>query len=517
MGTSRERRSGLEVATMKMIDGMVRALLGSVVALLVLLSMVVAVRGDGGAAPAASPKAPSPEFQRDILPVLERRCASCHNKEKHDGQLSLHDRAAIERGGESGRRIVNVSFEDNELWRRIAGQDVELRMPADGPPLDAEELATFDRWARAGAPWPTEQTQAVAEPVDSGWTLWLARFIPPWLDPFLGQTDRLRADYGSALYLVMAWLAIVLLAERLKASDQKAWPLVARVRTYATPSCYGLLVAGIAAWCVWLHVAKLQAREAELTTRIATLEHEMRKFTEPPGAFVDSLEPERPKHPLRLGGPYYRGNDERSPSLYNGGFYRTATMHLALCDGEDRRLVWGDTLPSQGVAIRLDIERAPMATPRLFTPAVMAKAFLSPCRSSIHTLGLADLVYPLETVEEGEHWVGRVPLKLPHPDASGDMLLKGELYLYNCVPEGDQILERPHFGIRYRIDVKEDVIQPGSDLWMGSLYRLGNIFYPPPDKILPSEWFDSREIPVIEGANSSDPSLLGVEEHQHKQ
>jgi len=158
-----------------------------------------------------------------------------------------------------------------------------------------------------------------------------------------------------------------------------------------------------------------------------------------------------------------------------------------------------------------------LATPRLFTPAVMAKAFLSPCRSSIHTLGLADLVYPLETVEEGEHWVGRVPLKLPHPDASGDMLLKGELYLYNCVPEGDQILERPHFGIRYRIDVKEDVIQPGSDLWMGSLYRLGNIFYPPPDKILPSEWFDSREIPVIEGANSSDPSLLGVEEHQHKQ
>lgn len=484
------------------------AVLMSMVTVFVIVATPMAVRADREPGSAAASEASLPEFQRDILPILERRCASCHNEEKHDGQLSLHDRAAIERGGESGRKIVNVSFDGNELWRRIAGPDVELRMPAEGPPLDAKDLATLERWARAGAPWPA------ALPVDSPWIFWLIGLVPEWLDSFL---ERSRTDYGSAIYLTMAWLAVVIIAERLKASDAKKWPLVSRVRTYATPTLYGSLAVGIAAWGVWLHVGTLHAREAHLLGRIAALENEASKLTEPPPGFLDALEPARPKHPPRLGGTYYRGNDERSPALFNGGFYRTATMHLALCDHQDRRLAWGDPFPSGGVAVRLEIERAPMATPTLFTKAVMAKAFLSPCRSSIHVPGLAALIYPLETVEEGERWVGHIPLTVPIPDAAGTMVLTGEAYLYNCVPGDDLIKERPHLGIRYRIDVKEGVIQPGSDLWMGSLYRLSQIFYPPPDKILPSEWFDSREIPVIEGANTSDPALLGVEEHRHKQ
>ncbi len=470
----------------------------------------------GTVASAAPPAATTPEFERDILPILKSRCVSCHNDEKHHGHLSLHDRAAIERGGESGLKIVNVPFEENEIWRRIADEDVEVRMPAEGPPLDAEDVATIQRWARAGAPWPARRTlTAPPPPDDSSWFQRLGAFIPTWFDPFLEQVAIVRANYGSVIYLTMAWLAFVVLTQRWKASDAPS-RLVSLARRHATPACYGFLAAAIAAWGVWLHVARLHAREAQLAARIAVLEMEAKKFTTPPASFVELLEPLRPKHPPRLGGTYYRGNDERSPRLFNGGFYRTATMHLALSDVEDRRLAWGDTLPSDELFIRLEIERAPMATPTLFTPTLMAKAFLSPCRPATRTPGLEAMVYPLETLETGERWVGRVPVKLPSPDAAGDMLLSGELFLYHGVPGKEQISARPHFGMSYRINVKRGVIQPGSDLWMGSLYKLSKVFYPPPDRILPNEWFDSWEIPVIEGSNSTDPKLLGVEEHRDK-
>lgn len=475
--------------------------------------------------PAATPTTDPPSFQRDIYPILERRCVSCHNEQKHEGQLSLHDRAAIERGGESGHKLVNVALAENELWRRVAGVDAEVRMPAEGPPLAAEDLATIERWARAGAPWPSPR--AVPPPDNSAATNWLLSLVPTWLDGYLLPLEQLRLDYGSVLYLALALLAFVIVTLRLKAAGEPAdgdaasaaepvSPFIQFLRNYVTAPTYLLLAFAVAAWAGWLYVAKGHAREEALAAKIQSLDAQVQKLTQPPPAnSAASLEPVRPKHPPRLGGTYYRGNDERSDKLYNGGFYRTATMELALCDLNDRRLAWGDKLPARDVFVRVEIERAAGATPTLFTPAIMAKAFLSPIRPAVKTPGLASLVFPVRTVTEGERWVGHAPLKLPAP-AAGDTVLSGELFLYNCLPASETIPEQPHFGIRYAITVKEGVIQPGSDLWMGSLYRLASGIYPPTDKILPNEWFDSRPIPEIEGENSTDPKLLGVPEHQRK-
>lgn len=456
--------------------------------------------------------APAPEFERDIVPILERRCMACHNNETHEGQLGLHDRAAMEKGGESGEKIVNVPFEFNELWRRVAGDDAEVRMPPDGPPLNAEELATIERWARAGARW----SAAPALPDESTWSHWFVSLVPSVLDPALERIETWRANYGSAIYLTISWFAVLLVSRRFQSSDKEPTPLALLLRRLATPARLGFAAAAIVGWAVWLHVAALHAREDELMGRVAELDRELRKRTEVPESIVEALMVARPKHPPRLGGTYFRGNDERSPKLFNGGFYRTATMHVDLCEGSGRRLAWGDGLPAGDVFVRLEIERSPMATPTLFRPAIMAKAFLSPCLPSVPSSDLASLIYRLETLKEGEQWVGRAPVEIPTPDPSGDTLLEGTFYLYNCVPKKDHISERPHFGICFRIVVKGGVIQQGSDLWMGSLYRLRKIFYPPPDRILPGEWFDFREIPVIEGTNSRDPALLGVEEHEHK-
>ena len=73
---------------------------------------------------------------------------------------------------------------------------------------------------------------------------------------------------------------------------------------------------------------------------------------------------------------------------------------------------------------------------------------------------------------------------------------------------------RPHFGIRYDVRVREGAISKESELWMGSLYTLGNrVLIPDENKILLDRWFDWRPIPIIEGEPVTDPELLGIEEH----
>ena len=53
--------------------------------------------------------------------------------------------------------------------------------------------------------------------------------------------------------------------------------------------------------------------------------------------------PGKPPIAPTLSATYYRGNDERSPKLFNGGNYRTATFHLSVRDDRGARRA-GDTL-----------------------------------------------------------------------------------------------------------------------------------------------------------------------------
>ena len=68
--------------------------------------------------------------------------------------------------------------------------------------------------------------------------------------------------------------------------------------------------------------------------------------------------PVYPMHPKRLGGIYYRGNDERSPELFNGGFYRTATLEVWLSDAAGNHLQWNDEIADRNLFITFAINRA---------------------------------------------------------------------------------------------------------------------------------------------------------------
>ena len=92
------------------------------------------------------------DFTRDIRPILQRHCTSCHGGVRREASLSL---LAPGENGESGQALVVAGKpEASELYRRIIATDASERMPAENPPLAAGQIALIRRWIEAGATWP---------------------------------------------------------------------------------------------------------------------------------------------------------------------------------------------------------------------------------------------------------------------------------------------------------------------------------------------------------------------------
>jgi mono/diheme cytochrome c family protein len=114
--------------------------------------------------PAQAAAAQPIDFVRDIQPIFEASCYKCHGATKSRGQLRLDSRAAAMRGGESGAVIVAGDSERSLLVRRILGLDGDDRMPKEGDPLTAAQVAAIRAWIDQGAAWPVNAADAPAAP-----------------------------------------------------------------------------------------------------------------------------------------------------------------------------------------------------------------------------------------------------------------------------------------------------------------------------------------------------------------
>ncbi len=54
---------------------------------------------------ADEPRAESPDFRRDVLPIFETRCLHCHGAKRRDGKLDMRSLDALLTGGVSGPAI----------------------------------------------------------------------------------------------------------------------------------------------------------------------------------------------------------------------------------------------------------------------------------------------------------------------------------------------------------------------------------------------------------------------------
>lgn len=95
------------------------------------------------------------EFARDILPLLQENCFSCHGPERQQAGLRLDRRAAALEGGDSGPALVPGKSGESLLIHAVTGARADLAlMPRKRPPLSAAQVGLLRAWIDQGAPWP---------------------------------------------------------------------------------------------------------------------------------------------------------------------------------------------------------------------------------------------------------------------------------------------------------------------------------------------------------------------------
>lgn len=94
-------------------------------------------------------------FYKEVLPILEQHCFSCHQGGKTKGGLNLDNLASALQGGESdGPAIAPGHPEKSSLIARVTSQDEDFIMPPKGSPLTEEQIGVLQRWISEGAHWP---------------------------------------------------------------------------------------------------------------------------------------------------------------------------------------------------------------------------------------------------------------------------------------------------------------------------------------------------------------------------
>ena len=94
--------------------------------------------------------------------------------------------------------------------------------------------------------------------------------------------------------------------------------------------------------------------------------------------------------------------------------------------------------------------------------------------------------------------------------------MRGLIYVYTGRVEAGMARGQPHYGISYDLQFADGKLSGESDLWMNAFDNPAFESPQPAGKLPFREWFDYRPLPVIEGQNSEDPKLLGIEEYEQK-
>jgi Protein of unknown function (DUF1553)/Protein of unknown function (DUF1549)/Planctomycete cytochrome C len=93
-------------------------------------------------------------FEKEIRPLLVKRCYECHGKGSDiKGGLRLTSRAALLHGGDTGAAVTPGKPGESLLLEAVRYQGFE--MPPQGK-LPEEDVAKLARWIEIGAPWPAD-------------------------------------------------------------------------------------------------------------------------------------------------------------------------------------------------------------------------------------------------------------------------------------------------------------------------------------------------------------------------
>ena len=96
-----------------------------------------------------------PDFEKQVAPILVRRCLECHSGDEPSGELNLATASGLKKGGASGPAFVDGKPGESPLVERVTAGEMPLAKREGKPlPLPRAEVDVLTAWAAAGAQWP---------------------------------------------------------------------------------------------------------------------------------------------------------------------------------------------------------------------------------------------------------------------------------------------------------------------------------------------------------------------------
>jgi len=113
-------------------------------------------------------------FEKQVRPLLVKRCYECHSGTKTRGSLALDSRAGWQKGGETGPALVPGKPEESLLIEAINYGSLEMPPKDKGGKLTPAEIQVLTDWVRQGAPDPREPVKKLggmsADEAKSWWS-----------------------------------------------------------------------------------------------------------------------------------------------------------------------------------------------------------------------------------------------------------------------------------------------------------------------------------------------------------
>jgi DNA-binding beta-propeller fold protein YncE len=113
------------------------------------LAAVVLLAAATAAPQAAVPPPAGPDYDRDVVPVLQQHCMDCHSAADPQGDFVMDTYEDLMKGGEHGPAIVAGKSEGSKLVAMVEGRAKPKMPPKKEMPADA--LAVIKAWIDAGA------------------------------------------------------------------------------------------------------------------------------------------------------------------------------------------------------------------------------------------------------------------------------------------------------------------------------------------------------------------------------
>lgn len=93
---------------------------------------------------------PKETLYKDIKPILDKNCISCHNANRAQDGLRLDNYESIMKGSKHGKVVIPKDDKKSLLMQSIRGEK-KPRMPFRKPPLSKKDEDLIAKWIKDGA------------------------------------------------------------------------------------------------------------------------------------------------------------------------------------------------------------------------------------------------------------------------------------------------------------------------------------------------------------------------------